>query len=185
MRSQSDSPDRRPSAVKKLFFFAGPGGRFAQRLYREVADSDSGTALVEFAVSALVFLMMLFGSMEGFLAVYSHNFVADAARRACRYAIVRGSNCTGMSDCNITQAQIQSYIRGNPYPGIRMNQLTATVTWLNASSTQPTTWSTCGTPPCNIPGNAVQVTVTYAFPIGIWAYSNITISSTSQMVIYN
>jgi Flp pilus assembly protein TadG len=171
-------------SLKKLFCFASRGGRLAQRSYREIADNDSGTALVEFAVSALVFLMMLFGAMESFIGIYSYNYVSDAARRACRYAIVRGSSCTGMSDCNVTQSQLQSYLTNNPYPGIRMNKITATVTWLSASSTQPTTWTACGTP-CKAPGNAVQVTVTYALPTGIWTYSNINISSTSQMVIYN
>lgn len=148
--------------------------------------NDSGATLVEFAISFSVVLMMLFGIIQCCLMVYTLDYVSDAARQATRYAIVRGSNCTGMPDCGINSAGIQTYLQGVPYPGINMNSLTATTTWLSASSTQPTTWTACGTQ-CNSPGNAVQVHVTYGFPLDIpfWKNTTINLSSTSQMVISN
>ncbi len=155
-------------------------------LRRRSLVDDSGAALIEFAVSAAVLFMMLLGIIQVCYALYVYSYVSDAARVATRYAIVRGSNCTGMPDCNATSTQIQSYLRNIPYPGMSANNLTATATWLSVSTTPPTTWTACGTP-CKSPGNAVQVQVTYQFPLNIpyWKNATVNISSTSQMVISN
>jgi hypothetical protein len=65
-----------------------------------------------------------------------------------------------------------------------MGILLVSTTWLVHSST-PTSWSTCSKSPCNVPGNEVQVTVSYTLPISI-PYGKATtfnISSTGTMVI--
>jgi Flp pilus assembly protein TadG len=147
-----------------------------------------GAALVEFAVSCLVLIPLIFGMIETCMALYTYNFVADAAREATRWASVRGStscgNTPGLTDCGFTtSAIVQTYVRGLGYPGA--NNLTATVKWLCASSTQPTTWSSCGGTQ-NKPGNQVQVVVRYNYTLGIpYLSSNtpISIASTSSMVI--
>ncbi|MGA9060638.1 MAG: hypothetical protein WB341_03130 [Terracidiphilus sp.] len=56
--------------------------------------------------------------------------------------------------------------------------------FLTATSTTPTSWSAC-TGTCNEPGNEVQVTVSYGFPLAIpyWKATTITFSSTGTMVI--
>ena len=41
-------------------------------------------------ICAFVVIPTLFGIIEVSLALYSYNFVTDAAREATRYAIVRG-----------------------------------------------------------------------------------------------
>jgi Flp pilus assembly protein TadG len=151
-----------------------------------VYEDDSGSALVEFALSSVVLIMALFGIINCCFALYSNSYVSDAARTAARYAVVRGSNCTGMPDCGITSAQLQTYLRSSAYPGIKSANLSATTTWLSASSALPTTWTACANQ-CNSPGNAVQVQVNYAFTLGIpfWQSKAINLSSTSQMVISN
>ena len=148
--------------------------------------SDSGSAIVEFAVASTVLFMMLFGIIQACLALYTYNYISDAARVATRYASVRGSSCSGMSDCGATASQIQTYLRGIPYPGIKSSNLTVAATWFSASSAPPTTWTACGSQ-CNAPGNEVQVTVTYAFSLNIpfWKKAAINMSSASQTVIYN
>jgi Flp pilus assembly protein TadG len=148
--------------------------------------SDAGTAMVEFAISASVLLMLVFGIIEMSYALYAYNYVSDAARVATRYAVVRGSGCTGMPDCGITSGQLQTYVQGIAYPGIKPGSLTATTTWLSASSSQPTTWTACGGQ-CNSPGNAVEIQVTYAFPLFLpfWKSTSLSLKSTSQMVISN
>ncbi|MBS1802617.1 MAG: pilus assembly protein [Acidobacteria bacterium] len=147
---------------------------------------EEGSALVEFALSSIVVIMMMFGLIQCCFALYSYNFVSDASRSASRYAMVRGANCSGMPDCQITQAQLQTWVRQNAYPGINSSNLTATVTWLSVSSTQPATWTACGSQ-CNAPNNAVKVQITYAFPFAIpfWRSTSLSLSSTSQMVIAN
>jgi Flp pilus assembly protein TadG len=146
--------------------------------------SESGTSLVEFAISASVLLIVVFGIIEISFALYSYNYVSDAARVATRYAVVRGSSCTGMPDCGITAAQLQTYVRGMDYPGIISTNLTVNTTWLSASSSQPTTWTACSGQ-CNAPGNAVEIAVTYDFPLFLpfWKSTSLSLSSTSQMVI--
>jgi hypothetical protein len=128
--------------------------------------------------------MFFFGLMQCCLALYEYNFVSGLARLGARYAVVRGSACSGMPDWGITQAQIQTYLRGKVFPGISSTNLTAAVTWLQASTSHPTTWSAC-TGQCNDPGNAVQVQAKYTFPLNIpfWGSKSLTVTSTSQMVI--
>lgn len=146
---------------------------------------EEGQMLVEFAMASLVLIPILFGSIEACLGFYSYNFVADAAREATRYAMVRGStscqNTPGLVNCGFndgtTNGPIQSYVQGLGYPGAR--NLTATVTWLPANSSVP-----CPTA-CNQPGNQVQVTVKYNFLFGVPFIPStaLTLSSTSSMVI--
>lgn len=145
---------------------------------------EAGASLVEFTVSAAVLFLMLFGIIECSLALYVYNYVSDAARQGSRYAMVRGANCNRLADCDVSQSQIQTYLRSFQYPGLNVNNLTATVTWLSASATTPTTWTACGTP-CEAAGNAVQVQVRYSYPLSIpwWKNTTVNIGSISQMVI--
>ncbi len=46
-----------------------------------------GSTLVEFAIGATVFLSVMFGVIEFGRALWTHNALADAARRAARYAV--------------------------------------------------------------------------------------------------
>jgi Flp pilus assembly protein TadG len=164
-----------------------PGRSKRSRLFRILRRSD-GAAIVEFAVSCIILIPMLFGFIEVCLAFYTYNFVSDAAREATRYAIVRGStscaNTPLLANCGITTSpQIQSYVQGLGYPGLTPGNLTATLSFLRASTTTPTTWTvTCA---CPQPGNQVKVVVRYNFPIGIpfWKSATISIGSASSMVI--
>lgn len=155
-------------------------------LFRRLFRSDAGATIVEFAVASAALFAILFGIIQACLALYTYNYVSDAARVGTRYAAVRGSNCSLVTNCNATGAQIQTYLRGIQYPGINSSNLNASATWLSVSTTTPTTWTACATQ-CDAPGNAVQVTVTYAFSLNIpyWKNATINMSSSSQEVIYN
>jgi hypothetical protein len=127
---------------------------------------------------------VLFGIFQTCLAVYTYDYVSEMAREGTRYAIVRGSSCTGMTDCKITSAQLQTYLQGIQYPGTNPTKhMTVTATWLTPSGPPNPTWTICTTGTCNLPGNLVRVDVVYAFPIAIWEQAAISIKSTSQMVI--
>lgn len=153
-----------------------------------IIESDSGASVVEFALSASILMMLLIGITQITLALYTFTFVSEAARETSRYAIVRGSACTGFPDCNATASQIQNYARRLVYPGISPSSITVTTTWLTATSTgtpATTTWSTCSSGVCNAPGNQVKVLVKYAYVLSIpfWRSTPLDIKSTSSMVI--
>lgn len=48
---------------------------------------ERGAALVEFAIGATVFLTVMFAVIEFGRALWTHNALADAARRGARYAV--------------------------------------------------------------------------------------------------
>lgn len=144
---------------------------------------EDGAALVEFAFTMVLCLTVIFGVMIFCFAFYSYNTVSEAAREATRYAIVRGAtSCADATPgCNATSDSIQTYVRGLGFPGIDPSQLTATTVW------SPTTAGATCTPSalCNNPGDQVQVTVQYTFPLNIPFVPSrvLTMTSTSQMVI--
>jgi Flp pilus assembly protein TadG len=142
------------------------------RQIRRASRDESGSSIVEFAMASIILFTLVFGVIAICLALYSYNVVAEAAREATRYAIVRGSACTKTLPCNATSDQIQTYVRGLGFPGINPSSstLTATATWPNGN---------------NNPGSPVQVTVQYTFPLVIPFVPSrtLTMSSTSAMVI--
>ena len=146
---------------------------------------DQGQSIFEFALIFAILFTLLMGIIGMALAGYTYHYVSEAAREGTRYAIVRGSSCAGMPDCNASAAQISTYVKGLGYGGINSSHMTVDTTWWSPSVIAPSpVWSQCaGT--CNAPGNMVKVGVTYAYPLSIPFWRNVTInlSSTSQMVI--
>jgi Flp pilus assembly protein TadG len=165
-----------------------------ERLRRHCGEE--GATLVEFALSAMVMLTLLFGTIEAGLAAYSYNFTSEAARDAVRYAIVRGANChletsaVGFG-CGADNAAIQSHTQGLGYPGINGGSIRTTTIWYTVTS-GPTAWTTvCSTNTftlaCSKPGNAVKVTVNYPFTVSVpfVPLGTINMSNSSMMVISN
>ncbi len=70
---------------------------------RNTKSGQSGATLVEFAIGATVFLTALFGIIEFGRLLWTHNALADAARRAARYAVNQpastpaGAKTTGLN----------------------------------------------------------------------------------------
>ncbi|HEY0380256.1 MAG TPA: TadE/TadG family type IV pilus assembly protein [Pyrinomonadaceae bacterium] len=50
-------------------------------------EGERGATLVEFAIGAVVFLTAMFAVIEFGRALWTHNALADAARRGARYAV--------------------------------------------------------------------------------------------------
>jgi Flp pilus assembly protein TadG len=153
-------------------------------------SGEEGSSLVEFAIASLVLFALLFGVIQFAYAFYTYEYVAEASREAARYAIVRGSNSCintpNLANCNASGAQIQTFVQGLGFPGLNSSNLTVTTTWCagNASSGSMT-WASCSAGTANSPGNAVNVNVTYAFPLGIpfWKNQTVNLSSTAQMAV--
>ena len=175
---------------------------------------EDGNSLVEMAiVSAFVFLPLIFGIIQFSFALYAYNFVNLASRQASRYAAVRGTESCVISptfpNCNMgpdtaggnnatDPSALQTYVRALTYPGINPNNLTVTTTYLarhvtsGAGGFSKTAWDVACTTTnpydnqeCNTPGNAVQVSVVYQFPLAIpfWKRATLNLTGTSHMVI--
>ena len=57
------------------------------KLGTKAKSNERGATLVEFAIGATVFLTVMFCVLEFGRALWIHNALADAARRAARYAV--------------------------------------------------------------------------------------------------
>ena len=167
---------------------------------------DEGSALLEFAFSLGIFLLITFGIMYICMALFAYEYVDFAAREGARWAIVRGSDCylsSSMPGCDssanesakqIAQSaqDIENYVTGLNYPIVNPSQLHVSVQWYSFSYVNDTAqWTACdnANPPdgtvCNQPGNEVQVTASYPlnFNIPLFGKFSPTISNSSQMVI--
>lgn len=134
------------------------------KTWRRNRHLKRGQTLVEFAMVASVFLLLLFGIIQMARAVYSYNFVSYAARDATRYAIVHGSKSLSPA----ASSDVKNFVV-NEANGFDTSQFTVTTTWN----------------PDNNPGSSVNVVVTYNFSLSIPFFGNVTLplTSTSQMVI--
>ncbi|HLL77592.1 MAG TPA: TadE family protein [Pyrinomonadaceae bacterium] len=75
-------------------------------------EGERGAALVEFALCATLFLTVVFGVLEFGRMLWVHNALADATRRAARYAVTRGKSNEPSSE---TQQAIKNVaVYGNP-----------------------------------------------------------------------
>jgi len=150
-----------------------------------------GSSILELALVSAILFAVLFGVIQFAWAFYAYNFVSEAAREAARFAIVRGStscaNTPNLTYCNATPAQIQNYVQSLGYAGLNSSKLIATTTWCaqTVSATYSMTWPSCASSTANSPGNAVNVVVTYAFPLNIpfWKNQTLNLSSTARMVV--
>jgi Flp pilus assembly protein TadG len=150
---------------------------------------ESGSAVVEMALSSAILFAMFIGLFQMTMASYVYQYVSDAAREASRWAIVRGSSCgantPNLDHCGASSTDIQNYVRGLKYPAVASSKLTAAATWYTPSASLPTTWTLCSSGTCDSPGNLVKVVVTYNYPFSVpyVPATTIAVTSTSQMVV--
>jgi Flp pilus assembly protein TadG len=137
-----------------------------------------GSSLPETAIVMAVLLGMICGVIDFGRALYTYGFVAQIARQGARWAIVRGSQCTLLTDCNATSPQIQTYVQSLAYGFITPSAIQVIATWPTCPA------GSSG----EEPGCTVSVKVTYPFkfvlpwmPTGSAGALNMT--STSLMVI--
>jgi Flp pilus assembly protein TadG len=137
---------------------------------------ERGASLPETAIVIGVLLALVFGIMDFGKAMYTYAFIAQIAREGARWAIVRGSQCTLLNDCNATNTEIAAYVESLSEGLTQASSMTVTAT--------P---GTC--PPGsagNAPGCQISVNVTYPYKLTLipfLASTTIYMSSTSQMVI--
>ncbi len=166
--------------------------KHAASIYR-FKETEDGATIVEMALASSILFASVFGIIMISFALYTYNYIAEAARDGARYAMVRGADCTGFSDCGIGPTGISTYVKNNVFPGVDPANITVYSKWYTITQTSgsATTIAVCGTDGtnpsgCNInPVNSVEVKVDYAFPLNIpfWRNTTLNMSSTSQLVI--
>jgi Flp pilus assembly protein TadG len=158
--------------------------------------SDSGSALVEMAISTTLIMSVFLGVFQLAMACYTYNTICEVARESARWAAVRGSTCStntpNLNSCGATSANIQAYAK--TVGAIDWSQCTTqspcvSTSWMTATTTgstqQTTTWAACSSGTCNVPGNLVVVNITYPYGLNLpflRSYS-LSLKATSQMVV--
>lgn len=134
-------------------------------------------------------LMLIFAVIEASWAIYSYHYLGHITHEAARYAIVRGGSwgvpCsdTTLSMCTASQGDIADFAASRNFPGINITNVC-----VEYFSSVPSNTSSCSPPGNtgpNLPGDIVEVTITYPFTLSVPLLPPITwnMSSTSQMVI--
>jgi Flp pilus assembly protein TadG len=78
-------------------------------MFRRFRKSRVGQGLVEFALIGPVFLLLVFGILEGGRLLWTFHTLNNAAKEGARYTTVRGSGST-LPDAPATGASIKTYI---------------------------------------------------------------------------
>ena len=105
--------------------------------------NENGGTMVEFAIAASIFVLMLMGILEFGYATWTKNSLASDARQGARYAIVHGGQSGAVAD----SAAIANYVKSK--------------TGLGSSIVVQPTWSD---PSGKLPGSRVAVKVKRAIP---------------------
>jgi Flp pilus assembly protein TadG len=164
---------------------------------RRSRKKQTGTTLVEYAFSILIFLMLCFGAMGFSHALYAYHFVNHIAKEATHWAAVNGEACSYDSSCGGAASSIgvDTYVKTHAPLGLDQTKLVTSACGVSdQGSCADSTPAVCGTTP-NYPGCTVQVKVAYAynfiFPL-LPANTTVTapclqagycLSSTSEMII--
>jgi len=157
---------------------------------------DQGSNLVEFAITLIVYLLMLCAVIDFSRLLYTYHFVAHAAREGARWAIVNGSTCKDDADggsCPYAngagQADVATRVSNFVPPGINKANVTVTapcgVDGAPECAASPLSCPKSADGSYNAPGCVVEVSVAYPFHFLVPLVSTATVNmtSTSQMVI--
>ncbi len=146
-----------------------PRRSFSDREARRgnLVRSETGSSLVEFAICCPVLFGFVFGLMQVSLAFYTHEYISELAREGTRWAMVRGSGCSG---CTASTSSVEAYVSSIGLPNLAGGKMHVVASYPDGNETAP---------------DPVEVTVTYIFPykIPFVTSSNLTMTSRSEMPI--
>jgi Flp pilus assembly protein TadG len=120
--------------------------------------------MIESAMAASVFLLLVAGIMEGSRLGFAYNSVSFAAHRAARFAAVRGASSGHPATAADITAEAKAVV-----VALDTNNLNVSTVWT----------------PNNQPGSRVTVTVTYGFRTLLIPMSSslMTLTTTSGQII--
>jgi len=131
---------------------------------------ETGQAMVEYALTSVLFFTMIFFIIDGGLILWNYEAVAEAARVGARYGITHGSQSTAP-------------VGPGDYAALRQAVLDKAIGLDPANLTITASWN-----PNNHPGNTITVNVTYTTqPVTslFWPGQVLTLQGQSSMVIQN
>lgn len=138
-----------------------------RRILLLLASRSAGQAMAEFAMTASVFLLLLFAIMEMAIAVNAYNDVSTAAREAARYAVVHSpTSANSPSAAPYTDIQQQAV---NYAPFLSTSDVTVS---FPADGQIPAQKDAL-----------IQITHTYALNIPFTSSINLQLSSSSRMLV--
>jgi Flp pilus assembly protein TadG len=149
-----------------------------------MGNSRPAATLVEFAVVALVTMLILAGFVVGGTGVYRYNLMATLAREGSRYASVHGTQYakdTGGTAVSSSTA-IRTYLGNSFAPngwntlGLDPNKLTCSASWTTSNS--PYRLQTVNNQAVAV-NNTVTVTITYQWIPELFFGGSINLTSTS------
>ncbi len=170
---------------------------------RRSRKKQTGTTLVEYAFSILIFLMLIFGAMGFSHALYAYHFVNHIAKEATHWAAVNGHSCdstNGDGSCTAAASSddVKRYVKSHVPLGLDQTKIATSACGVSGGVPDPCPDSTpavCSSVAQNYAGCTVQVKVAYAFnfifPL-LPANTTVTapctqagycLSSTSEMII--
>ncbi|MFZ0744817.1 MAG: TadE family protein [Terracidiphilus sp.] len=150
---QAVNPDRDlPIRFLRSLFHHGRHNLRRDDRHNDLAKSEDGQALVEFAISLSVMASFFFTFIEICLVFYTYSMISESAREGTRYAALHGATC-------VTAAQVSCTASTSS-----INQYVSSISWPNAGggTMTPVTSFPDGN---ENPGSRIEVTVNYAFPI--------------------
>lgn len=152
----------------------------------------SGQAIAEFALVAPIFLILLFGIIEGGRFVFFYEVLNGATREGARYAIIHGSNAAdgcpsgpmpgGAPSCDPAGDNVRRAIREAAFDLASTGDFSSLdVFWCPAAGPKPCP----GSELTNARGNPVTVRVAYVYSPVMPLLPPITVSAESTLVINN
>jgi len=136
--------------------------------------------MVEFALVAPLFFLLLLGIIEGGRFIFYYELLNHATREGARYAIVHGSNALGcksgpMPDsrppCDLTGELVKQRVRDSAFGALGTGVVVPNPVWQ----------------PNNERGSTVTVSATYAYSvlIPLVPFPPITVDAESTLVVNN
>jgi hypothetical protein len=147
----------------------------------------NGQATVEFALTIIFVMIMIIGSLELIVLIYTYNVLADAAKEGVRYAIVHGSRntmpsgpscpCVDIDGPAAPPGSMGGFASGygvvKTYGRYSLHDttlMTVTVTYPDAAN-----------PPANQAPNRVRVVVSYVYhPFFGLGWPSVTVNAASE-----
>jgi Flp pilus assembly protein TadG len=160
--------------------------------------AEEGVNLLEYAFIAILSMLLILGITDFGRMLYTYHYLSNTAREAARWASVNGSTCHDDLTCTAPAGDpdISDYVKKITPPGLDTANppLSTTVSRpVQANGPQTCTVNAAGVQTCtaicsatkNAPGCTVEVQVSYSFTFlfPLIRSSNLTLTSTSMMVI--
>lgn len=156
-------------------------------MLRRVLNDESGSEVVEFALSIWIWIGVFFLLVYMAFAIYVKHFVGEAAHEGARYAMVRGSTWNGAScsnastmECTATTKDVTNFVESRLPPGIDPDNLTVTTRWpgLTPAGASCDDYYGSDSPNCIV---NVEVDYSMAFPFA--SATAFKLSNTAKMTV--